>query len=163
VLVAAVGAEEPDAAFVQHLKDVGPVGEPAVVGVGAGQPGAADAQPVGEQVTRARHLVARPLETAAHDQLGAASVPLHERLQRQVGIGVLLDVEQRVVDQLAKGVDGPFKRLPQHEQRRRHALLPVELGGALQERPGDFGLEVLDVVAEQKGRHGAVQPIPSAT
>ena len=152
VLVAAPGAREPDALLPQHLQDVRPVGEAAVVGVRAGQAAALEAVLLAQQVGGAPHLVADLVERAAPEELNALVGILDaDALEQDVVVGVLLEVEERVARESAQLVAVELDRAAAQEECGGNAGGLVDLEGAAEEGAGDVDRTRLDVVADQEG------------
>ena len=135
---------EADPATVQRGEHLGPVGEAEVVAVRRAQPDALDAEQAPQGLGRLTHLLLDRHHRRGEER---AALPVVV-LQQGVAVGVLLDVEQRVVDERLEGLDVVDERAPAHEQRPRHAVVLVVATDHLE---GAAGRRAVDRLAEPVG------------
>src|SRR5215472_14635438 len=156
VSVAAPGAKEANAFRDEHADKVRAIAQPTVVAVRPCQAERSKAEDLLEYTLRrgnvGPHLSDGP---SAHDGDAAASV-LIERLQRQVCVGVLLEVEERMAEQRGEVGRAVAQRASGDEQTARQLEVLVEPAGGFQERARDDRILRLGVVADQECRWHSV-------
>src|SRR5262249_33859164 len=96
--ITAEGSEEPEAFVVDDLDEVGAVAEAAPVVVRTRQAGRAESEELLKRSLRRGHVAADLLRRASEEDLGAGGVFLVDRLQAEVRLGVLMEIEERVAD-----------------------------------------------------------------